>query len=371
MAGPLSNNKDGVLLLPSDSGVSQHELGVHHVLGRKIAAQLGIRFLGEYEAATHGEGRFYFIPSDTLIGADQRRALGIGGPDDFFGGAIAEPFMATKAITHSLPEHARHVPEGWSSDFSSEVASAILGGYTVFDLADAQLAGEQLLERGTLRIKPVLGKAGRGQEVVHDRQSLAEVLASQAPEEVATWGLVLEENLTDVVTFSVGQVLVAGQVASYYGSQRLTRDNTGEEVYGGSDLTIVRGDYEVLMRLEMPEAIRLAVAQAQVYERAAFAAFGLCASRRNYDVAQGMGSQGQQRSGVLEQSWRIGGASAAEIFALEAFAGDPQLKCVRASTYECYGESRPPDDAVPLYEGEEPEVGRISKYVKVEPHAIP
>ena len=145
---------------------------------------------------------------------------------------------------------------------------------------------------------------------------------------------------------------------------------------------MVRGDYAELMRLDMPDTIRLAVSQAQVYERAAFAAFGLSASRRNYDVAQGVDDRGDPRSGVLEQSWRVGGraaageehvggASAAEIFALEAFAGDPRLGCVRASTYECYGENLPPDDALPLYEGDEPEIGRISKYVKVEPHAVP
>jgi hypothetical protein len=369
MAGSLSM-KDGVLLLPSECGVSQHERAVHQVLGRKIAALLGTRFLGNRDPAEHASGNYYLIPSDTLIGTERCQELGIHGLDDFFGGVVAQPFMATKAISHPLPAQPTHVPPGWSHEFSKQAANSILGGRTVFDLADAQRAGEQLLQHGTVRLKPVLGKAGRGQEVIHDRQRLAELLAEQDAAEVATWGLVLEENLSDVVTFSVGQVLVAGITASYYGSQRLTRDNTGVEVYGGSDLTIVRGDYAELMRLDMPEAIRLAVSQAHVYEHAAFAAFGLSASRRNYDVAQGIDSLGKPRSGVLEQSWRIGGASAAEIFALEAFAADPTLRSVRASTFECYGESEPPDDAQQLYSGEEPEVGRLSKYVKVEPHDV-
>lgn len=368
MEGPLSM-KDGVLLFPSECGVSQHEHAVHQVLGRKIAALLGTRFLGEY-AAEHAAGNYYLIPSDTLIGSARCQELGITCPEDFFGGTVAQPFMATKAISHPLPDHPRHVPPGWSHQFSRQVANSILGGRSVFDLADAQRAGEQLLEHGPVRVKPVLAKAGRGQEVIRDARQLADCLAEQDAEQVAIWGLVLEENLRDVVTFSVGQVQAAGITATYYGSQRLTRDNTGEEVYGGSDLTIVRGDYAELMRMDMPDAIRLAVSQAHVYEHAAFAAFGLCASRRNYDVAQGIDSLGKPRSGVLEQSWRIGGASAAEIFALEAFASDPQLQCVRASTYECYGESEPPDDAQQLYSGEEYEVGRLSKYVKVEPHVI-
>ena len=363
--------KQGVLLLPCDCGTSQHERSVHQTLGRKIAALLGTHFLGDYHPQEHAAGDFYLIPSDTLIGARRASELGIHSAEDFFGGLVAQPFMATKAISHPLPEQPRRVPEGWVDSFSRQVANSILDGCSVFDLDDARRVGEQMLQLGPVRIKPVLGKAGRGQKVVRSHQQLSDYLAVQPASEVATWGLVLEEDLDEVTTFSVGQVCVAGIVASYYGHQRLTRDNVGEMVYGGSDLTIVRGGYAELLCLEMTEALHLAVAQAHIYDNAANALFRLCASRRNYDVAQGRDHQGRQRSGVLEQSWRIGGASAAEIFALEAFAADPQLNGVRASTFECYGESLPPDDAQLLYRGDEPEVGTLSTFVKVEPYVVP
>jgi len=42
---------------------------------------------------------------------------------------------------------------------------------------------------------------------------------------------VLEEELGDVTTYSVGQVRVAGLVASYCGTQSLTTDNSGATVY--------------------------------------------------------------------------------------------------------------------------------------------
>lgn len=45
--------------------------------------------------------------------------------------------------------------------------------------------------------------------------------------------MVLEEQLEKVTTYSVGQVRVANIVSSYWGTQRLTRNNHGAEVYGG------------------------------------------------------------------------------------------------------------------------------------------
>src|SRR5262249_20209871 len=40
---------------------------------------------------------------------------------------------------------------------------------------------------------------------------------------------------------------------------------------------------------------------------------GFAASRRNYDVAQGIDADGWPQSGVLEPSWHVGGASSAEL----------------------------------------------------------
>ena len=109
-------------------------------------------------------------------------------------------------------------------------------------------------------------------------------------------------------------------------------------------MTVVRGDHDVLLRLALSAAQRLAVEQALHYHRSALASFpGLIASRANYDIAQGVDDQGEQRSGVLEQSWRIGGASGAELAALHAFRADPALQAVHAATHEVYGD----DVAVP------------------------
>ena len=65
-----------------------------------------------------------------------------------------------------------------------------------------------------------------------------------------------------VQTLSVGQVHVAGMVATYFGQQRLTHNHQGAEVYGGSDLTVVRGDFQALLSLALAPEVRTAVEQA-------------------------------------------------------------------------------------------------------------
>ena len=74
---------------------------------------------------------------------------------------------------------------------------------------------------------------------------------------------------------------------------------------------------------------------------------------------------------MLEQSWRIGGASSAEIAALEAFSADPALDAVRAECSEVYGESAapPPRDATVYFRGIDPAVGYITKYATLAPYA--
>jgi hypothetical protein len=189
-----------------------------------------------------------------------------------------------------------------------------------------------------VRVKPVRATGGRGQAVVSDAAALDAALGAVEAAELSEHGLVLEEDLAGVTTYSVGQVRVAGLVASYCGTQRLTPDNAGEAVYGGSELLVARGGFEALAGLGLPEEARLAVEQARIYDAAAADCFaGMFASRRNYDVARGLDAEGRWRSGVLEQSWRIGGASGAEVAALEAFRAEPALRAVRAATVELYG----------------------------------
>jgi hypothetical protein len=113
-----------------------------------------------------------------------------------------------------------------------------------------------------------------------------------------------------------------------------------------------------------PGEVRTAIAQAQRYDAAARRHFPeIIASRRNYDIICGTSADGGRCSGVLEQSWRIGGATPAEITALEAFAVDSDLKIVEVSSVEAYGTCPPkPANAIIYFEGVDEQVGSITKY---------
>lgn len=359
-----TDHKHGVLLLDNRESTPDHERAVHRQLAGLLATLLDTEVVDE-----PGTDNLYYLPTTTLIAPG--RQGGIRSVEDFFGGLVPHPYMATKAISHPLPAGALF-PDGWTDDFARHASDALLKGYTLFSVEDALAAAPLLLRDGPVRLKPVRATAGRGQKVIETLEDLETELRQMNPDELALWGLVLEENLTEVETFSVGQALVAGIMCSYYGIQHLTRDHQGESVYGGSDLVLVRGDYDNLLQLQLDDSLRLAINQARAYENAAIATFpGFLASRRNYDVARGLSADNHLRSGVLEQSWRIGGASSAELLALRAFADDPALQRVRASTHEVFGYTALPADATLFYQGDDREVGRICKYARIRDYDHP
>jgi len=363
---PSRGAMQGVMLAVTDAATPEHELKVHTVLGTRIAEMLDCRFLGLAESPADTADPVYLIPDATLTG-DQHHALGIKTEADFFGGSVPFAFVGSKAISHPLVSDVATAPRGWSAEMMQFARKAVLKGFTAFSTDDARQAGAELLVEGAVRLKPAAAKAGRGQLVVRTPHQLDTALDSLGSATISHAGLVLEQDVENALTFSVGQVRVAGITASYCGHQTQTRDNDGEWVYGGSELLVVRGDYGDLLAAPLSQQATLAVTQARLYEHAALQAYPqILASRRNYDVLQGTDVRGHLVSGVLEQSWRIGGASSAEIYALEQFARDDQMQRIRVASIERYGRSaRLPPDSYLLFRGDDPNLGYLSKGVRI------
>jgi hypothetical protein len=307
-------------------------------------------------------GARYLVPDETLLCA-RAEALGIRSADDLFGGVVPAPVLRTKAVTHDLvgPDAAR--PAGWPDRFVASVRGVVLPGHAAFSPTDARAAAARLWRHGAVRLKPCLAAGGRGQAVVGDPAALETFLDELPADQLTAGGLVLEANLDEVRTLSVGQVRVDDLLLTYHGVQSTTTDNRGRAVYGGSDLVCVRGGWDGVEDVAPDARTRAAIAAARRYDDATRHVAGFVASRRNYDVALGRDGAGRWRLGVLEASWRAGGATPAEVAALEAFARDPGVQVVRASCVEAFGAGRRvPSGARFTFEGEDPAWGPMVRY---------
>jgi len=318
----------------ADAGAGGHDRESRANVARRLAQVMHWRYGGAYDASLRYEKPLYVVPHDALLTA-QAAAVGVHGADQLFGGVVPHAFVATKAITHPLVSRDAVAPEGWSHACGENMHDAALRGYTAFDRRDAREAATALLRHGPVRIKSVTGIGGAGQHLVRQAGGI------------------------DPALEAVGDDAIA-----YCGTQCTTVNRNGHEVYGGSTLDVVRGRFDDLLAAGLEQERYKAVVLAQAYDAAAFAAYpSAYASRRNYDVLFGRDASGRLRSGVLEQSWRIGGASGAEVMALDAFLRDHARTRVRCATVETYDDACVvPDGAFVYYRGVDAHAGPLTKY---------
>ena len=334
---------------------------------RWVAQLLDAQFVGTFDPhVTYSEPVYYVLARTLVMGLQEAKSRGITTSDDFLGGIVPESYIGTKAITHQVLAHTTYKPASWSNGFPDAVKEVVLPGFTVFHNDDAKQAALHLFKQGAIRFKPAIGRSGRGPAVIHNIEELEYRLSQLGPDELQTHGVVLEQQLDDISTLSVGTLSLEGEHISCYGKQRTTINNQGNIDYGGSDLCCIRGTFDQLLQLEIPEHIRLAIKQAIIYDNARHHYPDLLASRRNYDIGQGHDHKGNFYSGVLEHSWRIGGATGAELCAFEYFRKDATITCVEASTHCVFGEHTDlPPQARIQFNGRDSDFGPMKVYTVV------
>jgi hypothetical protein len=329
----------------AEPGRAPHEVASAEIAAQRLSALLdaGMRVPG----AASGRARApYRIPLSTLL-HEEAAALGIADETAFWGGSVPHAFVGTKLVSHPVWPDAKVVPLGWLD--IPGVDACTLPGYSVFSHEDAWAAGCALLRDGAIRLKSPFARGGHGQSIVAGEAQFAEWLQG-CPQQTLAEGLVLERHLVRSVTFSVGESSVPGHEIAYVGTQRATVDGGGAWVYGGSRLRVRRGGMEAMADAAIAGRQSLIRAAAR-FDRLVREAYGVVASRRNYDVIAGIDTQGNWRMGVLEQSWRFGGASMAEVLAMERLAEAPALPHVVAETLETYDGRPLPADAVVTWRG--------------------
>lgn len=358
-----------VCLLICRPDARAHERASQRDVAQRLAPLLDAAYAGELHATQPSTAGAYFVPDATIASHEQALRFGIRNEDDLFGGVVPQPFVATKVISHARVDRQAAAPPGWSDDFGERVREVVLPGWSAFTRADALRAGVRLLAEGPLRLKPATGRGGLGQTVAQDVAELRAQLADLETGAIERDGIVLERNVLDARTYSIGTLRVGALRASYVGTQHNTRSRAGREVYGGSTIRVVRGGFDALAtRVAHDAELRLVVALARRFHAAALDCFaGLLASRCNYDIVVGRDANARPLAGVLEQSWRIGGASGAEVAALRVLRDDPLRDSVKASTVERHGESldAAPPGAIIGFAGVDPEAGPMLKYTLV------
>src|SRR5258706_8208834 len=196
----------GIVVTYTCRACRRHESVTLRELARRLAALKGYDFAEEFDRARRYPGPLYFVPNDTLVGINTAQKLGIRNEQDLFGGVVPFAFAATKTITHALPAADSRAAEGWSREFTSSVRDVVLPGCSAFTRCDARSAGARLLELGRVRIKRPAGIGGLRPVGGDDARALDGQLASLADDARSRAGLVLQQDMTDIVTHSVRHV---------------------------------------------------------------------------------------------------------------------------------------------------------------------
>lgn len=346
-----------------------HEYDTLDALSRRLARLLGRPYLGARDSAQGlPPGPAYLVPERTLTRA-RALSLGVLEAGDLFGGVVPSPVFATKLISHPLEATDAVAPHDFPHDVGARVHAAVLPGLSVFSAGDARRAYRRLRDQGPLRLKLARGIGGRGQVLLEHADDLDAALDGLPDDELPRHGASIELHLFEPRTFSVGWAVCGQHRISYVGSQRTVANARGEDVYGGSDLLVARGGFARLEATGLEPPLRDGLHRAREFHAAvSWCAPGFFASRCNYDVIHGRDQSGRTWTGVLEQSWRIGGASPAEIAALHAFADDGRLDLVHASSHEVHGPCIPPAGADVHYHGTDPAWGEMTKYSMLSRH---
>ena len=227
--------------------------------------------------------------------------------------------------------------------FTKSIGEATLPGFTAFTPHDAAEAFKKMRDEGlSVRFKDPSSTGGLGQQLVRNQNELAEALTAHESK-FANVGAVLEVDLENVETVTVGYVDLDGKTYTWYGKPHDVEFNDMLR-FGGNELTVVKGGFDVLRRQCKDPSDLLAVVQTEhVFD--AYSNLGTIITRGTFDVVRGNALDGTYMSGVADPSFRPSASSAAEIRAIEAFAESAGTHVVTTRLVYDYDKKFVPDES--------------------------
>lgn len=335
----LSNKKYLIAHQQAKKVFSEADQMTQQLLSQRLATLLNLQLVTPKEPFAPDSlepSECFYVPNHTLL-PQEADALSIKSLHDLYGGVVPYAFLLNKTLSHPIHHLSMDSPEGWNNDLALALQPYVLKGRSAFNTQDALWTAEGLIHNGPLRIKLASANAGRGQWIVNNHEEVVDLLNQAQYQPFFEQGVIFEEALHNTVTFTIGQTEIGNHIISYCGEQEVTMDLKDQPAYGGSAISVVRGGYDQLESALIFDQHKEALRLVQQYERHIFNAFPqIYASRRNYDVLQGTNANGHKCLSVIDHSWELGGASMAELLALEAFAADSSLHRIRTWTKERY-----------------------------------
>lgn len=285
----------------------------------------------------------YFMPF-AAVHESLAHEKGITGDGDVYGGIVKALEHADKAILHELPTTGASHPLWYSRTFAKGVGEVVLPGFTSFSVEDTMQAFASMQDMGlTARFKDPSSTGGMGQFLVRSRNELEKAITPYK-DKIPEVGAVLEANLQNHETVTIGYVDMNGQSYSWYGRPYDVQHNDMTR-FGGNELTVAQGDIRNLMQYATNPSDRLAISQAgRVFD--AYSLLGSTIIRATLDAVQGIGSNGEFLSGITDPSLRPSASSAAEIRAVEAFIANPSAEVVKTRLTYDYDKTMPTDGSV-------------------------
>lgn len=285
-------------------------------VAKRIASLLG----GEMRETVDSRSKVYYVPF-AAVHSDLATDKGIVGLGDLYGGIVREYQHADKAILHLLPSANAVHPAWYSPNFAESVRDVVLPGYTAFTYDDIEDGFNLMRSDGfSVRLKDPANTGGLGQHLIRSVEDLAETMTAYEGK-LPNTGVVLEADLHDPVTITIGYVNIGGIVYSWHG-RPYDVEHDGMMRFSGNELTVVRGGLEVLREHSADPHDRLAIDQAErVFD--AYSLLGTVVSRATLDAVQGTACDGAFLSGITDPSLRPSASSAAEVRAIEALVANP------------------------------------------------
>ena len=103
-----TQRKKWVVAYSTREGAPQHEVDTNLALARWLAQILGLKFGGSYDPQKHAGRELYLLPTQTLVGPAQARALNVKGPEDLWGGYVDHDFICTNVLNFMV-DHENHL----------------------------------------------------------------------------------------------------------------------------------------------------------------------------------------------------------------------------------------------------------------------